>query len=102
MGLKPGDVVVHRHIANMVINTDLKSMLVVEYAAKHFKVDHIVVCGHYACGGGKAAMRSADFSLLNVGLRCICDVYLLHKDELNTFTDEELNHDRLVELNAPE
>lgn len=102
MGLKPGDVFVHRNIANMIINTDLNAMSVVEYAVEHLKVNHIVVCGHYACGGVKAAMQSADLGLLNPWLRCIRDVYRLHKDELNKIMDEELKYDRLVELNVQE
>lgn len=102
MGLKPGEVFVHRNIANMVINIDLNSMSVVEYAVEHLKVNHIVVCGHYACGGVKAAMQSADLGLLNPWLRCIRDVYRLHKDELNAIKDEEIKYDRLVELNVQE
>lgn len=102
MGLKPGEVFVHRNIANMVINIDLNSMSVVEYAVQHLKVNHIVVCGHYACGGVKAAMQSADLGLLNPWLRCIRDVYRLHKDELNAIKDEEIKYDRLVELNVQE
>ena len=102
MGLKPGEVFVHRNIANMVINIDLNAMSVVEYAVEHLKVNHIVVCGHYACGGVKAAMQSADLGLLNPWLRCIRDVYRLHKEELNAIQDEEKKYDRLVELNVQE
>ncbi|ASV30344.1 carbonic anhydrase [Maribacter cobaltidurans] len=102
MGLNPGEVFVHRNIANMVINIDLNTMSVVEYAVEHLKVSHLVVCGHYACGGVKAAMQSADLGLLNPWLRCIRDVYRLHKDELNAIEDEEKKYDRLVELNVQE
>ena len=102
MGLAPGEVFVHRNIANMVINIDLNAMSVVEYAVEHLKVNHIVVCGHYACGGVKAAMQSADLGLLNPWLRCIRDVYRLHKEELNAITDQERKYDRLVELNVQE
>ena len=102
MGLNPGEVFVHRNIANMVINIDLNTMSVVEYAVEHLKVNHLVVCGHYACGGVKAAMQSADLGLLNPWLRCIRDVYRLHKDELNGIEDEEKKYDRLVELNVQE
>lgn len=102
MGLAPGEVFVHRNIANMVINIDLNSMSVVEYAVEHLKVNHIVVCGHYACGGVKAAMQSADLGLLNPWLRCIRDVYRLHKEELNAIDDQEMKYDRLVELNVQE
>ncbi|TLF46647.1 carbonic anhydrase [Maribacter aurantiacus] len=102
MGLNPGEVFVHRNIANMVINIDLNTMSVVEYAVEHLKVSHLVVCGHYACGGVKAAMQSADLGILNPWLRCIRDVYRIHKDELNTIEDEEKKYDRLVELNVQE
>ncbi|MDC6388016.1 carbonic anhydrase [Maribacter sp. PR1] len=102
MGLSPGEVFVHRNIANMVINIDLNAMSVVEYAVEHLKVNHLLVCGHYACGGVKAAMQSADLGLLNPWLRCIRDVYRLHKEELNAIEDEEKKYDRLVELNVQE
>ncbi len=102
MGLGPGDVFVHRNIANMVIGTDLNAMSVVEYAVVHLKVNHVVVCGHYACGGVKAAMQSADLGILNPWLRNIRDVYRIHKKELNTIVSEEEKYDRLVELNVQE
>tara|TARA_R110000868_G_scaffold124959_4_gene330147 strand:+ start:81047 stop:81679 length:633 start_codon:yes stop_codon:yes gene_type:complete len=102
MGLGPGDVFVHRNIANMVIGTDLNAMSVVEYAVVHLNVNHIVVCGHYGCGGVKAAMQSSDLGILNPWLRNIRDVYRIHKTELNTIADEELKYERLVELNVEE
>lgn len=102
MGLEPGDVFVHRNIANMVPNTDLSVMSVIDYAVLHLKVDHIVVCGHYYCGGVKAAMQSADLGILNPWLRNIRDVYRLHKKELNDISDEEARYKRLVELNVQE
>lgn len=102
MGLGPGDVFVHRNIANMVSGIDLNAMSVVEYAVTHLKVNHVVVCGHYACGGVKAAMQSADLGVLNGWLRNIRDVYRLHRDELNAIQDEEKKYDRLVELNVKE
>jgi len=102
MGLGPGDVFVHRNIANMVPNTDLNVMSVVEYAVEHLKVPHIVICGHYGCGGVKAAMQSADLGLLNPWLRNIRDVYRLHKTELNAIDDEEKRYNRLIELNVEE
>ncbi|WOD45128.1 carbonic anhydrase [Hwangdonia lutea] len=102
MGLGPGDVFVHRNIANMVISIDLSVMSVVNYAVDHLKVKQIVVCGHYACGGVKAAMQSADLGILNPWLRNIRDVYRLHKDELNAIEDEDKKYDRLVELNVQE
>lgn len=102
MGLGPGEVFVHRNIANMVISIDLNVMSVVNYAVEHLKVKHVVVCGHYSCGGVKAAMQSADLGILNPWLRNIRDVYRLHKNKLNAITDEEEKYDRLVELNVQE
>jgi carbonic anhydrase len=102
MGLGPGDVFVHRNIANMVISIDLNSMSVINYAVDHLKVNHVVVCGHYGCGGVKAAMQSADLGVLNPWLRNIRDVYRIHKDELNAIKDEIKRYDRLVELNVKE
>lgn len=102
MGLGPGEVFVHRNIANMVISIDLNVMSVVNYAVEHLKVNHVVVCGHYACGGVKAAMQSADLGILNPWLRNIRDVYRIHRNELNNIEDEEKRYDRLVELNVQE
>ncbi|MCR8667389.1 carbonic anhydrase [Aestuariibaculum sp. M13] len=102
MGLGPGEAFVHRNIANMVIATDLNVMSVIEYAVMHLKVNHVVVCGHYACGGVKAAMQSADLGILNPWLRNIRDVYRLHKRELNAIENEEKKYERLVELNVQE
>lgn len=102
MGLGPGEAFVHRNIANMVTGTDLNVMSVVEYAVVHLKVNHVVVCGHYACGGVKAAMQSADLGILNPWLRNIRDVYRIHKNELNAIENEETKYDRLVELNVQE
>lgn len=102
MGLGPGEVFVHRNIANMVVSIDLNAMSVVEYAVNHLKVNHVVVCGHYSCGGVKAAMQSADLGVLNPWLRNIRDVYRLHRKELDAIEDEEKRYDRLVELNVQE
>lgn len=102
MGVEPGEVFVHRNIANMVPNTDLSAMSVINYAVVHLKVNHIVVCGHYYCGGVKAAMESADLGILNPWLRGIRDVYRLHKKELNAIENEEEKYKRLVELNVQE
>ena len=102
MGLGPGDVFVHRNIANMIVGTDANGMSVVNYAVTHLKVNHVVVCGHYECGGVKAAMQSADLGVLNGWLRNIRDVYRMHHDELNAFKDESKKYDRLVELNVKE
>ncbi|MBP1838471.1 carbonic anhydrase [Formosa algae] len=102
MGLELGQAFVHRNIANMVPNTDLNVMSVVDYAVDHLKVSHVVVCGHYGCGGVKAAMQSADLGLLNPWLRNIRDVYRIHADELNKIEDEEKRYNRLIELNVQE
>ncbi len=102
MGTKPGEVFVHRNIANMVPNTDLSAMSVINYAVSHLKVNHIVVCGHYYCNGVKAAMQSADMGILNPWLRNIRDVFRLHKAELDSITDDEAKYKRLVELNVQE
>ena len=102
MGAQPGEVFVHRNLANMVPNTDLSSMSVISYAVSTLKVQHVVICGHYYCNGVKAAMQSADMGILNPWLRNIRDVYRLHKDELALVTDEEEKYKRLVELNVQE
>jgi len=102
MGLGPGEVFVHRNIANMVSGIDLNAMSVVEYAVVYLKVEHVVVCGHYECGGVKAAMQSADLGILNPWLRNIRDVFRIHKTELNAIQDESKKYDRLVELNVQE
>lgn len=102
MGLQPGEAFIHRNIANMVVSIDLNMMSVLNYAVRHLKVNHVVVCGHYFCGGVKAAMQSQDLGILNPWLRNIRDVYRLHKTELNAITDENLRYNRLVELNVQE
>ncbi len=102
MGAKPGEAFVHRNIANMVSNLDLSSMSVINYAVVYLNVKHIVVCGHYYCGGVKAAIDSADLGILNPWLRNIRDVYRIHKKELAAITDEEAKYKRLVELNVQE
>jgi carbonic anhydrase len=102
MGVQPGEVFVHRNIANMVPNTDLNVMSVINYAVTHLKVKHLVICGHYYCGGVKAAMQSEDLGLLNPWLRNIRDVYRLHKNELNLIVCEDEKYNRLVELNVQE
>ncbi|MCB9426329.1 MAG: carbonic anhydrase [Flavobacteriales bacterium] len=102
MGISPGEAFVHRNIANMVPNTDLNVMSVIDFAVLHLKVNHVVVCGHYNCGGVKAAMQSQDLGILNPWLRNIRDVYRIHKEELNKIQDEEQKYKRLVELNVQE
>ncbi|RYY49039.1 MAG: carbonic anhydrase [Chitinophagaceae bacterium] len=102
MGVEPGEVFVHRNIANMVVSIDLNMMSVLNYAVRHLQVNHVVVCGHYFCGGVKAAMQSQDLGILNPWLRNIRDVYRLHKTELNAIADENDRYNRLIELNVQE
>jgi carbonic anhydrase len=102
MGVEPGDVFVHRNIANVVANTDLNAAAVIDYAVLQLEVKHIVVCGHYDCGGVKAAMQARDLGLLNPWLRNIRDVYRLHRDELNAISAEDSRYNRLVELSVTE
>lgn len=102
-GTQPGEIFVHRNVANMVVNTDVNLLAVLDYAVNHLQVKHVIVCGHYGCGGVKAATTKTDFKLvLNMWLRNIKDVYRLHKNELNAIKDEEGRCDRLVELNVQE
>lgn len=102
MGAKPGEAFIHRNIANMVHNLDMSSAAVIDYAVKYLKVKHIIICGHYECGGVKAAMQSQDLGILNPWLRGIRDVYRIHQAELDGITAEEDRYQRLVELNVEE
>lgn len=102
-GTAPGEIFVHRNIANMVIHTDTNIYSVLDYAVTHLEVKHIIVCGHYGCGGIKAAMSNHDFNhILNMWLRNIKDVYRLHQTELDAIADEETKTNRLTELNVQE
>lgn len=102
LGAAPGEVFVHRNIANMVSNNDLNAMSVIEYAVSYLEVEHIVVCGHYYCAGIAAAMAPRDMGVLDPWLRNIRDVYRLHRKELEAIPDEESRYKRLVELNVQE
>jgi carbonic anhydrase len=102
MGLEAGEVFVHRNIANLVPNVDLNVMSVINYAVRHLHVKHIIVCGHYNCGGVKAALTSADLGLLNPWLRNIRDVYRLHEQELDAIKEDGKRYNRLIELNVIE
>lgn len=102
-GTDPGEIFVHRNVANLVIHTDVNLLSVLEYAVTHLKVRHVIVCGHYGCGGIKAAMGNTDYKqVLNMWLRHIKDVYRHNRDELNNIADEEKKADRLTELNVIE
>lgn len=102
MGLDAGEVFVHRNIANLVPNVDLNVMSVINYAVRHLRVKHIIVCGHYNCGGVKAALTPADLGILNPWLRNIRDVYRLHEKELDGIADSDARYNRLIELNVIE
>ncbi|HMD01132.1 MAG TPA: carbonic anhydrase [Ferruginibacter sp.] len=102
-GTQPGEIFVHRNIANMVVHTDVNLLSVLDYAVNHLNVKHVIVCGHYGCGGIKAAMSNQDFKqVLNMWLRNIKDVYHLYRGELDDIADEDKRTDRLVELNVKE
>lgn len=102
MGVEPGEVFVHRNIANLVNNVDLNVMTVINYAVRILSVKYIVICGHYGCGGVKAAMQAKDLGILNPWLRTIRDVYRLHQQELDSIADDNDRYRRLVELNVYE
>lgn len=102
MGLGPGELFVHRNVANMVVGTDANMHSVLHYAVEYLKVEQIIIVGHYACGGIKAAMQPVDLGVLNPWLRNIRDVYRIHIDELDAIKNEEKRYDRLVELNVQE
>mgnify|MGYP002632398281 CR=1 FL=1 len=101
-GMDPGEMFVHRNIANVVANNDLSAASVIEYAVDVLQVKHVVVCGHYYCGGVLAAMKPQDLGILNPWLRNIRDVYRLHQSELDSISDEDAKYRRLVELNVQE
>ncbi len=102
MGAGPGNVFVHRNIANVVSNLDVNALGVMNYAVQHLRVKHVIVCGHYECGGVKAAMGDADLGIINPWLRNIRDVYRTHQAELDGISDEGDRYRRLVELNVQE
>ncbi len=99
---KPGEVFVHRNLANMVVHTDMSMLSVLDYAVQVLKVKHIIVCGHYGCGGILAALGNNHFGLIDNWLRNIKDVYRLHQKELDSITNEEEKARRLVEINVIE
>ncbi|MFN8357363.1 MAG: carbonic anhydrase [Spirosomataceae bacterium] len=100
MGLQPGEVFIHRNVANQVVPTDNNINAVIQYAVEHLKVKHIIVCGHYECGGVKAALHPTDMGQLNSWLQTLRDVRRLHQHELEGIPTEQQRFDRLVELNV--
>ena len=102
IGALPGEVFVHRNIANMVVHTDMNMLSVLDYAINVLKVSHVIVCGHYGCGGVQAAMTNKHIGLIDNWIRHIKDVYRFHQDELNAIEDEKTRFDRFVELNVKE
>lgn len=101
-GTEPGEVFVLRNIANMVVHTDMSMLSVLDYAVNVLQVPHVIVCGHYGCGGVKAAMSDKQFGLIDNWIRHIKDVYRLHQDELDSIEDAEQRENRFVELNVIE
>jgi carbonic anhydrase len=102
IGLMPGEVFVHRNIANLVVHSDLNCLSVIQYAVDVLKVKHIIVCGHYGCGGVKAALDNGDNGLIDNWLRNIKDVYRLRQEEIDACATDEEKHIRLCELNVVE
>jgi carbonic anhydrase len=101
-GTAPGEIFVHRNIANMVVHTDVNLLSVLEYAVKFLKVKHVIVCGHYGCGGVKASMAQHNLGIINKWIMHIKDVQRIHAEELQAIGDEEARTNRLVELNVIE
>ena len=102
IGAKPGEVFVHRNIANLVVHTDINMLSVLDYAVNALKVKHVLVCGHYGCGGVKAAMGNQSIGIIDNWIRNIKDVYRVNKEELNAIVDEDKKFNRMVELNVIE
>jgi carbonic anhydrase len=101
-GTVPGEIFIHRNIANMVVHTDFNMLSVLQYAVEVLKVKHVIVCGHYNCGGVKAAMTHQSLGIINKWLRNIKDVYRIHYDEINFLPTESDQVNRLIELNVQE
>lgn len=101
-GTVPGQIFIHRNIANMVVHTDLNMLSVLQYAVEVLKVKHVIVCGHYGCGGVKAAMTQQSLGIINKWLRNIKDVYRFHQDEINFLPTEQERLNKLIELNVQE
>ena len=102
IGAKPGEVFVHRNIANMVIHSDMNMLSVLDYAVNVLKVKHVIVCGHYGCGGVKAAMGNASIGIIDNWIRHIKDIYRLHHTYLDSIEDETERFNTFVEINVKE
>ena len=102
IGAQPGEVFVHRNIANMVVHSDMNMLSVLDYAVNVLEVKHVIVCGHYGCGGVQTAMTNKHVGLIDNWIRHIKDVYRFHNEELNAIEDEKKRFDRFVELNVVE
>ena len=102
IGAEPGDVFVHRNIANMVVHSDMNMLSVLDYAVNVLKIKHVIVCGHYGCGGVAAAMTNQSFGLIDNWIRHIKTIYRLHKETLDGIQDQQERFDRFVELNVVE
>jgi len=102
VGAEPGEVFVHRNIANMVVHSDMNMLSVLDYAVNVLKIQHIIVCGHYGCGGIQAAMGNTSYGLIDNWIRHIKDVYRFHRAELDEIKDEKARFDKFVEMNVKE
>jgi carbonic anhydrase len=102
IGAEPGEVFVHRNIANMVVHSDMNMLSVLDYAVNALKVKHVIVCGHYGCGGVKAAMGNSSIGIIDNWIRHIKDVYRFHQEELDAITDEKSRFNKFVEINVKE
>ncbi|WP_264549266.1 carbonate dehydratase [Flavobacterium sp. N2820] len=102
IGAEPGEVFVHRNIANMVVHSDMNMLSVLDYAVNALKVKHVIVCGHYGCGGVKAAMGNSSIGIIDNWIRHIKDVYRFHQQELDAITDEKERFNTFVEINVKE
>lgn len=101
-GTEPGEIFVHRNIANLVVNTDLNLLSVLQYAVEVLKVEHVIVCGHYGCGGVKAAMTQHHLGIIDHWLKNIKDIYRIHREEVDSFPSDDDRVNRLIELNVQE
>lgn len=102
IGAEPGEVFVHRNIANMVVHSDMNMLSVLDYAVNALKVKHVIVCGHYGCGGVKAAMGNSSIGIIDNWIRHIKDVYRFHQQELDAIENEKERFNKFIEINVKE